>query len=185
MNNKSGSVHHSDRPPVYLSPDERERYTELAKNYRSVAGMRVGSEAVTAYEKSAQFYELIRDHSTANEMRQFANWIRGGGANEAIAYERNAKRHETSGRHALAQKLRNSAELTRQITRRTQPNNSIAASIISIAFLGGLSFLYSGISGKAIVDIDSSTSNMAGIVLILIAIAFGVFYILRSKRNRK
>lgn len=183
MKNKTSS---SDRKPVYLSPEERVRYAELAKNYRTVAGMKLGSEAVTAYEKSAHYYELIRDHATANEMRQFADWIRGGGSNKAMTYERVAKLHENSGRHSLAQKIRDNAEIVRKGNRLSgqSHSNSFVASVISVGLLGGLFFLYSGISGKVIAGIENNTSNIVGVVLVLIAIGLGVFYILRKKRRK-
>jgi len=62
--------------------------------------------------------------------------------------------------------------------------NSFAASIISVGLLGGLFFLYSGISGKVIAGIENNTSDVIGLVLVLIAIGLGVFYILRKKRRK-
>lgn len=134
------------RQPVFLSLEQRKKYEELAQAYRSIAGKKTGNDAIAAYENSAFYYELIRNHALAQKMRQFANTL----------------------------KSKNHLHIT---------NNSLAASIISVGILGALTLFYSGFSGNAIADSGSDTMNWFGVGLLLAAIAFGIFYILKKKRK--
>lgn len=146
----------SSRPPEYITSEQRARYAELAGNYRAVAGRTTGAVAAVNYDKAAHNYELLRNHELVHQMKLFADAVRP--------------------------KVRTSPD---KIPVHVLDNTSVAASVISIGILGALTFLYNGITGNAIGGMEKETSEWIGVVLLLIAIGFGAFYIARKANKRK
>jgi hypothetical protein len=191
MTNTPSRSSHSDRPPVYLSPAQRAEYKELAESYRSVAGTKTGPVAAAAYDNSATYYEKIRDHATANQMRKFAELLRKGGQQAATAYEMMAVDQSRFGKFTLAEKLRNFAHRVRARNNQSHEHihtfnldDSITASIIGIGLFMGVSLSYSGFTGNAISNGNNETTGLIGLLVLLIVIGFGAFYILRKKRKK-
>ena len=192
MNNVPSRSSHSDRPPIYLSHAQRIEYEELAKSYRSSAGTKTGSAAADAYDNSAIYYERIRDHVTAKQMRKFAELLRKGGQQAATAYELMATDQSRFGKFTLAEKLRDFAEKVRGHNNQSRErvihtydlDNSITASVIGVGLFMGVSLLCSGFTGNAISSGNNEATEWVGLLVLLIAIGFGAFYIFRKKRKK-
>jgi hypothetical protein len=182
----------SNRKPVFIDPKVRKINVARADNCKVVALRETGQKAIAAYMRAAEFYDKGKESAYADEMRMKAQALMEGGDAAAQVYYNSAAYHDRSGKYALAHEMRKHADGVRTATRasadgvsRRVESNSMAASVISVGILGALSFIYGGISGNAIGGMEKETSEWIGVILLLIAILFGAFYVIKKANKRK
>lgn len=127
--------------------------------------------------------ERKKCEALADSHRAMAREKRGD--ESMLDYGKAASNYLLTRNYALAHEMKQLAKMvgTKEKLSPNMLNDSMAASVISVGVLGGITFLYSGISGNAIADSSTKPFNWIGMLLLLIAIVFGLFYIIKKKRK--